>query len=99
MGGTLYGEATFGGSFGPGCGGLGCGTVYSITTSGTESVLYRFAGGSDGELPGADLTNVGGTQQQVIQIEYAVRRDISIVALRDDTGTFGIDVIFRKYFK
>jgi translocation and assembly module TamB len=45
------------------------------------------------------VTNVGGTQEQVIQIEYAVRRDIAIVALRDDTGTFGIDVIFRKYFK
>lgn len=45
------------------------------------------------------ITNVTSTQQQVIQIEYTVRRDISIVALRDENGTFGIDVVFKKRFK
>ncbi len=38
-------------------------------------------------------------QQQVIQVEYAVRRDISVVALRDENGTFGVDIIFKKRFK
>ncbi len=45
------------------------------------------------------ITNVTSTQQQVIQIEYSVRRDVSVVALRDENGTFGIDFVFRKHFK
>ena len=45
------------------------------------------------------ITNVTSTQQQVIQIEYNVSRSISIVALRDQNGTFGLDVKFKKRFK
>jgi translocation and assembly module TamB len=45
------------------------------------------------------VTNITSTQQQIIQIEYAVRRDVSIVALRDQNGTFGVDVVFKKRFK
>ncbi len=45
------------------------------------------------------ITNVTSTQQQVIQVEYSVNRDISIVALRDENGTFGLDVKFKKRFK
>jgi translocation and assembly module TamB len=45
------------------------------------------------------ITNVTSTQQQVIQVEYSVNRDISIVALRDQNGTFGLDVKFKKRFK
>jgi translocation and assembly module TamB len=45
------------------------------------------------------VTDVTSTQQQVIQVEYAFRRDISFIALRDENGTFGIDVIFKKRFK
>lgn len=45
------------------------------------------------------ITNVSSTQQQVIQVEYAVNRDISIVALRDQNGTFGIDFKIKKRFK
>jgi uncharacterized repeat protein (TIGR03803 family) len=37
-----------------------CGTVYKVTTSGAETVLYRFAGGSDGANPVAALTSVDG---------------------------------------
>jgi translocation and assembly module TamB len=44
-------------------------------------------------------TDVTSTQQQVIQIEYTVRPDISIVALRDENGTFGVDVVFKRRFK
>jgi translocation and assembly module TamB len=44
-------------------------------------------------------TNAASNAQQVIQIEYAVTRDISIVALRDINGTFGIDIEFKKRFK
>src|ERR1700729_3441658 len=36
------------------------GTVYTVTTSGTESVLYSFAGGTDGSVPEAGLTALNG---------------------------------------
>jgi uncharacterized repeat protein (TIGR03803 family) len=56
--GTLYGTTKQGGASGDG-------TVYEITEKGakkpTETVLYSFAGGSDGQFPFASLTNVGGT--------------------------------------
>ena len=56
--GTLYGTTVEGGAY---CT-LGCGTVFSITTSGKETVLYSFKGGSgDGESPYGSLTNVDGT--------------------------------------
>jgi translocation and assembly module TamB len=45
------------------------------------------------------VSNVGSTQQQqVIQVEYNVNRNVSIVALRDQNGTFGIDVKIKKRF-
>jgi translocation and assembly module TamB len=42
------------------------------------------------------VSNVSSTQQQVIQVEYNVTRNISVVALRDQNGTFGIDIKFKK---
>jgi translocation and assembly module TamB len=42
------------------------------------------------------VSNVSSTQQQVIQVEYNITRSISLVALRDQNGTFGIDVKFKK---
>ncbi|MBV8067195.1 MAG: hypothetical protein JO113_04395 [Candidatus Eremiobacteraeota bacterium] len=56
--GTLYGTTSSGG--GTGCYGSGCGTVFAITTSGQESVLYRFKGGRDGAQPLGSLINVSG---------------------------------------
>jgi uncharacterized repeat protein (TIGR03803 family) len=57
--GVLYGTTVAGGN--GGCfDNTGCGTVFKITTAGAESVLYRFAGGSDGQEPQAGLTNVNG---------------------------------------
>jgi len=44
------------------------------------------------------VSNVSSTQQQVIQVEYIVNRIVSIVALRDQNGTFGIDVKIKKRF-
>ena len=35
------------------------GTVFKVTPSGTETVIYSFAGGSDGENPEAGLTQAG----------------------------------------
>jgi uncharacterized repeat protein (TIGR03803 family) len=55
VGGTLYGTTGVGGY--P----CGCGTVFSVTPSGTEKVLYSFAAGSDGSEPRAGLIDVRGT--------------------------------------
>ena len=58
LNGTLYGTTQTGGS---GCVSRGgCGTVFTITTSGAESVLYSFKGGSDGSGPFASLIAVNG---------------------------------------
>jgi translocation and assembly module TamB len=44
-------------------------------------------------------TNANSNQQQVIEVDYAIRRDITIVALRDINGIFGINIKFTKHFK
>jgi len=56
--GGLYGETFAGG--GQGCGGMGCGTIFKVKRNcpicgWTETVLYRFTGGSDGAEPIGDL--------------------------------------------
>jgi translocation and assembly module TamB len=45
------------------------------------------------------ISNVSSTQEQVIQIEYDISRTLSVVALRDENGTFGLDFIIRKRYK
>jgi uncharacterized repeat protein (TIGR03803 family) len=55
--GALYGTTSAGGRR---CFGLGCGTVFKITASGVETVLYRFRGlPNDGAEPLDQLTLVG----------------------------------------
>ena len=52
--GNLYGTTYYGGDLS--CeSGTGCGTVFKLSTTGAETVLYSFAGGTDGELPAAGL--------------------------------------------
>jgi uncharacterized repeat protein (TIGR03803 family) len=60
--GNFYGTTYFGGS-------NGFGTVFKVTPGGTETVLYSFAGGSDGEHPYAGVIqgsdgNIYGTTYQ-----------------------------------
>ncbi len=52
--GTLYGTTSEGGTYGNG-------TVFSITTTGHETVLHSFGSGSDGDGPMAGLININGT--------------------------------------
>jgi len=62
LNGTLYGTTENGGTVR--CGHRGCGTVFSITTSGTKRILHRFdthIGDGDGRNPSAGLIAVGGT--------------------------------------
>jgi len=51
--GNLFGTTASGGS--DGCGGsdYGCGTVFRISASGEENIIYAFAGGNDGAYPEA----------------------------------------------
>lgn len=57
LGGTLYGTTIQGGS--SMCDGAGCGTVFKITTTGTETVLYAFQG-EEGFGPSTGLVAIGG---------------------------------------
>jgi uncharacterized repeat protein (TIGR03803 family) len=52
--GTLYGTTAAGGAHRKG-------TVFKITTSGTETVLHSFKGNPDGDDPTGSLLNVNGT--------------------------------------
>jgi uncharacterized repeat protein (TIGR03803 family) len=63
--GTLYGATAWGGAH-RNCENnseqtYGCGTIFSVTTSGKEKVLYSFTGGADGSHPNGSLINVNGT--------------------------------------
>jgi uncharacterized repeat protein (TIGR03803 family) len=61
MNGALYGT-TYNGGSGSGCASSGCGTLFSISASGTESVLHNFSNdGADGANPAANLIAVNGT--------------------------------------
>lgn len=51
--GNLYGTTYFGGSY-TNCP-YGCGIVFEVAPDGTETVLHRFSGGTDGAYPAAGL--------------------------------------------
>jgi uncharacterized repeat protein (TIGR03803 family) len=57
--GVLYGTTQYGGTTNAYCY-LGCGTVFKITASGKERVIYRFEGNADGASPVAGLVAIGG---------------------------------------
>jgi uncharacterized repeat protein (TIGR03803 family) len=60
-GGVLYGTTQFAGAYCEGSCLYGCGTVFSISTSGIERVLHSFGSGSDGARPVGSLIDVDGT--------------------------------------
>ncbi len=70
--GNLYGTTIFGGQLGGVCGNFGCGTVFELTRSAsgwTNTILYSFQGGTDGEFPSGGLIfdavgNLYGTTSQ-----------------------------------
>src|ERR1035441_10141869 len=60
LGGTLYGVTFRGGPY-SGFLSHGWGTVFSITASGKERIVYNFQGGPDAGIPRGSLVNVNGT--------------------------------------
>src|ERR1051326_3022327 len=57
--GSLYGTTESGGNYSGICTQDGCGVVFKLDLSGTESVLYRFSGGADGARPNAGVIRDG----------------------------------------
>ncbi len=63
LNGVLYGTTEGGGT---GCVYLdGCGTIFAVSISGKERVLYRFSGAPDGVQPEAGLTKVAGRKDML----------------------------------
>ena len=60
VGGSLYGTTQYGGITTKLCA-AGCGTIFKVTTNGSESILYRFKGGTDGAQPVSRLISLGGS--------------------------------------
>lgn len=56
--GNLYGTTFYGGQ--PECNGYGCGVVFKITPTGSETVLYAFKGGNDGWEPDGLIADGSG---------------------------------------
>jgi uncharacterized repeat protein (TIGR03803 family) len=52
--GNLYGTTSQGGTF-RNCNGVTCGVVFKLDTTGKETVLHSFTGGTDGSTPAAGL--------------------------------------------
>lgn len=44
-------------------------------------------------------TNAASNQQQVIEVDYAIRREITIVAVRDINGIYGLSIKFTNHFR
>lgn len=47
------------------------------------------------------ITNVGGTRgnPQIVRVEWALSRQWSVIALREENGFFGMDFLYKKRFK
>jgi len=45
------------------------------------------------------VTNLRQAQQQVVQVEWNLSREWSLIAIRDENGVIGVDFLFKKRFK
>ena len=45
------------------------------------------------------VTNLEQTSEQIFRLEWAINRQYSIIALRDNNGEFGVDLQYKKRFK
>jgi translocation and assembly module TamB len=44
------------------------------------------------------ITNVTNTNPLVVQVEWALSRKWSVIAVRDENGMFGMDFLYKKRF-
>jgi translocation and assembly module TamB len=45
------------------------------------------------------VTNLRQAQQQVVQVEWNLSSEWSLIAIRDENGVLGVDFLFKKRFK
>ncbi len=45
------------------------------------------------------ITNLNRTQQQIVRVDWDISKTWSVVAIREENGTFGMDLFFRKRLK
>jgi translocation and assembly module TamB len=45
------------------------------------------------------VTNLSEAKEQVVRLEWDMNRQWSVVAVRDENGTFGIDFLYKKRFR
>jgi translocation and assembly module TamB len=45
------------------------------------------------------ITNIATANQVIVRIEWALNKNWSAVAVRDDNGLFGLDFFYKKRFK
>jgi len=100
--GNLYGTTQIGGTFTSGCQGLGCGTVFRLTATGKEKVLYSFSGGPDGSKPYTALvrdergnlygtTSAGGAHGSGAVFKLDAKGRETVLHSFGETGTDGTD--------
>jgi uncharacterized repeat protein (TIGR03803 family) len=101
--GNLYGTTYSGGSVNTCSGRPGCGTVFKVTPSGTETVLHDFADGSDGALPGGTLTldsagNVYGIASGTVSVLFKITPSgvFSTIYTFSDYPGFGNALIMNR---
>jgi uncharacterized repeat protein (TIGR03803 family) len=88
--GNLYGTTRYGGSSSR-CS-YGCGVVFKLDTTGTETVLYSFTGGADGDAPNAGVIrdsagNFHGTTYTGGIVTHSCSSGCGVVFKLDTTGT------------
>jgi len=45
------------------------------------------------------ITDVANASTQVLRVEWAINKNVSAVALREENGYFGLDLFYKKRFK
>lgn len=92
--GSLYGTTYMGGSLSD-CDSFGCGTVFKIDTTGNETVLYNFKGGSDGCYPEQSLVMDGSGSLYGTTI-YCASYDRGTIFKLDSAGKLTVLHSFRR---
>jgi len=85
IGSDLYGVTYFGGdtTCDPG---LGCGTIFKLTTSGEETILHTFSGGADGAFPRELIADPAGNFYGVTEAAYSGPSPYGAIFKLDTTG-------------
>jgi len=45
------------------------------------------------------ITNLSRSQQQVVRLEWDLNKQWSVIAVKDENGSFAVDFLFRRRFK